>query len=331
MLRLHFTGDDLARVRVATAPDPLWEILLSLHQLPARTGSTVFGRWRVAVRTRLPAQAGMVRHLAPPVGYSPDFLTPPAGTHDLDEGIDAVLATPRRRLRTDLELFAAGRAPAPWTRRLADGDRDTLHLLGRALRSYHDRGLAPYWNHIRARVDSDRAVRARALLDGGYEHLLASLHPAVRWRFPVLEMRYPEHRDLHLGGRGLLLIPSFFCWRMPITVQDPDLPPVLVYPIEHDPYWLTQGPQRSMSTLAALVGGTRATVLEAMADDVTTTGLARRLAISAASASQHATTLREAGLCTTHRDGNTVHHTLTPLGRALLNNQLPGTPFLPPP
>ena len=32
-LRLHFTAEDLLRTRVLTAPDPMWEIVLSLHHL----------------------------------------------------------------------------------------------------------------------------------------------------------------------------------------------------------------------------------------------------------------------------------------------------------
>lgn len=52
----------------------------------------------------------------------------------------------------------------------------------------------------------------------------------------------------------------------------------------------------------------------------TTGELARRADISAASASQHATVLRQAGLVSTHRQGNTVRHTLSPLGAELLNS-----------
>ena len=33
MLRIHFTAEDLTRVRVRADPHPLWEVLLSLHLL----------------------------------------------------------------------------------------------------------------------------------------------------------------------------------------------------------------------------------------------------------------------------------------------------------
>ncbi|MFD9949153.1 ArsR/SmtB family transcription factor [Nonomuraea sp. NPDC059022] len=51
---------------------------------------------------------------------------------------------------------------------------------------------------------------------------------------------------------------------------------------------------------------------------MTTTQLAEALHLSAPTASRHAATLREAGLITTQRRGQSVLHTRTPLGTALL-------------
>jgi DNA-binding transcriptional ArsR family regulator len=54
-------------------------------------------------------------------------------------------------------------------------------------------------------------------------------------------------------------------------------------------------------------------------DGCSTGEVARRLHISAAAASQHTTVLRNAGLLVSRRDRNSVLHTLTPLGRAMLD------------
>ncbi|WP_067543171.1 ArsR/SmtB family transcription factor [Nocardia crassostreae] len=70
--------------------------------------------------------------------------------------------------------------------------------------------------------------------------------------------------------------------------------------------------------LSALLGRTRAAVLEAIADGGSTTLLAQRLGVSPATASEHAAVLREAGLVASIRVRNSVHHNLTPLGVALL-------------
>ncbi|MBT2404775.1 MULTISPECIES: helix-turn-helix domain-containing protein [unclassified Streptomyces] len=49
-----------------------------------------------------------------------------------------------------------------------------------------------------------------------------------------------------------------------------------------------------------------------------TTGLARRIGVSNATASAHASALRAAGLLTTTRTGRSVHHARTPLAELLL-------------
>jgi DNA-binding MarR family transcriptional regulator len=50
----------------------------------------------------------------------------------------------------------------------------------------------------------------------------------------------------------------------------------------------------------------------------TTSELAALLGVTPSAVSKHTAILREAGLISTHRDRNTVLHSLTPLGSALL-------------
>ncbi|MFF6774497.1 helix-turn-helix domain-containing protein [Streptomyces sp. NPDC012637] len=320
MLRIHFTGNDLAGVRMAAQPDVLWETILSFHRLRDRRGSVVYGEWRSEARIRLGGETRLLAALVPSRGYFPDFLTPPQGILGLDEGLDAVRATPPGRLRTELALIGAARSGRPVVpsalRALAEGGAGMLGRLLTALRGYHRAAVEPYWSHIQARVEADRARRGRALLDGGADELLASLPPMLRWRSPVLEADYPVDRDVHLAGRGLLLQPSYFCRGTPVVLRDPELPPVLVYPITHCEAPTVRAP--GLPSLAKLVGHTRSAVLNAIGDGGTTSELARRAGVSLASASQHAGVLREAGLVATLRHGNAVLHTLTPLGAALL-------------
>ncbi|MET7717861.1 winged helix-turn-helix domain-containing protein [Streptomyces sp. NPDC005407] len=320
MLRIHFTGDDLARVRMAVRPDELWETILSFHRLRERRRALVFGEWRSETRARLNGETRLLAPMVPPQGYFPDFLTPPEGGSGLDAGLEALRATPPGRLHSELALAAAGRGGAAVLpgrlAALAEGDPEPLARLVGVLRSYYRAAIEPYWPHIQARVEADRAVRGRALLDGGAGELLASLPPVLRWRAPVLEADYPVERELHLDGRRLLLQPSFFCRGTPVVYRDAALPPVLVYPAVHNcapAFSETGGP-----SLGKLVGHTRSAVLQAIRFGCTTSELARRAGVSLASASQHAAVLREAGLVVTLRHGNAVLHTLTPLGAALL-------------
>lgn len=59
-------------------------------------------------------------------------------------------------------------------------------------------------------------------------------------------------------------------------------------------------------------------VLFPLAEEHTTSGLARRLAVSDATASAHAAALRGAGLITTVRAGRSVRHRRTDLGSLLV-------------
>ncbi|GAA3344174.1 winged helix-turn-helix domain-containing protein [Amorphoplanes nipponensis] len=316
MLRIHFTTDDVARVRVAAEPDPLWETVISVFRLRRPGPDLVFGRWhRHALRASRRSDVSMLARLVHQT-YFPDFLTPAEGAASLSSALDAVMATPVSRLRTDMARLARTGTPmTPWMRQLAEGDPGTLRQLAGALRSHHDSVVAPFGKDAQAQVDADRGRRARVLLDQGAEGLLNSFRPMMRWERPVLEVDVPQHRTLHLNGRGLLLVPSYLSFGTPDVLFDPELPPVLVYPIEHCL-------SRSLATgtaLSALIGPTRAAVLESLADGRTTSELARRVGVSRASVSQHTAVLRDAGLLHTVRAGKAVLHSITPLGTSLLS------------
>ncbi|WP_405873241.1 winged helix-turn-helix domain-containing protein [Streptomyces sp. NBC_00005] len=320
-VRIHFTDDDLAQIRLAQAPDPMWEALLSMHMLQTDTASAVFGGWRHTVRRRLTAPVGALLRLAPPVGYSADFLTPAAGGSGLDAGVGALLSTPRQRLGHDLvELARAGRRLPSWARLLADGDKDAVRHLGRLHRHYFATALAPWWSRVRSRFEAERAAHSRYLADGDLGGLLNTLHPGLVWRRPVLEVTgLGVDRDVHLDGRGLLVLPSYFCWRSPTLLKDPALPCVVVYPMPHETALSTANGLRSLN---ALLGRTRAEILESVADrGVTTTELAHDTGVSPATASHHVGILRKAGLLSTCRAGRAVLHTVTPLGLALLDGR----------
>ncbi|MDO3701107.1 winged helix-turn-helix domain-containing protein [Micromonospora sp. C28SCA-DRY-2] len=327
MLKIYFSGEDILRTRVAPGADPVWELVLSLHLLQGRSRDPLMANWRRSVAQGLRQESASERlrlllALNPPRGYFPDFLTPYQSVDGFEAGLDAVRGTPIPLLQRDLTLLAAGTTLPETASALARGEPEALRQLTAAMEQYRSLAINPYWARIQAAVEADRTRRARALLDGGVEGLLGSLRPAMRWESGMLEVRdYPDSRELHLDGRGLLLVPSFFCARTPVALLDPALPPVLVYPVDRlgglEPGGA--GSAAGREALAALLGRTRAAVLEASDDGCTTGEMARRLRISPAAASQHATVLRNAGLLVSQRDRNTVLHTLTPLGRAMLD------------
>lgn len=329
MLRIHFTSADLVRTRISSTPDPMWELALSIHLLRYRGTDPLLGGWKNRMVNDLKPggalrdQVGLLLALNPPVGYFPDFLTPPEAAAGFAPGLEAVLSTSKDRLRK--EINALGDAQGALSGIVDDvggGATRALGELGTAISLYHEAAIAPMWDRVRTAVDADRGLRARTMLESGTEGLLNTLHPTVRFDGSVLEIsEYPSDRDVYLEGRGLQLVPSYFKTpSKPVCLFDPELPPVLVYSVHHE---ARAAVVRSQEALAALLGRTRAAVVELLADGSTTTELARRLDVSPAAASQHVAVLREAGLVHSLRDRNTVLHTLTPLGHAMLAGRSP--------
>ncbi len=331
MLRIHLTADDLARVRVSVL-GALAEAQLSLRVLKRQDNAALFGGWRETARKGLPSStAPLARFLAHPTMGLVDLFTLAGGPlRDPEEMEDRVSGMPLEPLRLEVESFPrlAARRPA-WLGRLGHDAEDSARL-GSALRAWYDHGLGPHWDRIRNHLEGERTAYARFVVDGGVQALLGSLRPAVRWSPPVLEIPayrpYGPYSEIHLGGRGLTIAPSFFACAaaaLYMPMDDPDGPMLLMVPALRDPVaaagvWADRS---RTDPLATLLGRTRAAVLESIGDGCTTGSLAVRLRISPAGASQHATVLRQAGLIGSRRDGGRVFHHLTELGIALLSGR----------
>ncbi|MER5354501.1 winged helix-turn-helix domain-containing protein [Kitasatospora sp. NPDC002551] len=335
MLRIHFTHDDLTRVRIARAPDPLAETVLSLSLVQARdVGGAALEGWRSRTRKRLRPEQGMLFELATAAGAAgaPEaFLH--AATDSLPDSLEHTWSLSRRRWAADLRVLEYLRPGTPrWVRELHGGSREWRTVVDRRLREYHAFAVAPYWSQLLAAAHTERTLRALAVADSGLDGLLGSLHPDIRWESPVLTVPCPLDVDVRLRGTGIVLVPTFF-WPEPLALTDnrgPEHPLVLHYPLARDlatyrTVWAASAADPA-GALVALLGATRARTLRAAADPAGTAELARRTGTSAATASHHATVLRAAGLLTTERTGSGVRHTLTPLGQALLDDRPPTEP-----
>jgi DNA-binding transcriptional ArsR family regulator len=257
--------------------------------------------------------------VVPASGNLPDFLAPEGAT-SLEEAVDIVTSTPDPLIRNDLATLP--HPAAPWAVDLADGRVSARKELASAFRDYHDQVLELLWPEIEHVVETDLRFRAWQLATKGVAATVESLHPGIRWCDGVVEVDGPLDADVELAGRGLHLMPSL--WTRPgFTMSWAQ--PTLVYPLGRFA-WLAPAATTSRGDpLAAVLGTTRARVLRALADEHTTSGLARALGISLASASTHAAVLRDAGLVTSRRQGQSVRHTLTSLGAQWASNDRPST------
>jgi DNA-binding transcriptional ArsR family regulator len=330
VLRIRFTAADLMRTRVAPTLGPLAETLFAARLLQRNDDGGLFDGWRWHARSPSRSDSSLLRPLFGGDGYLLDLFTLTGRASSLEEGLDALLAAPRSLLRGEIDGIATHRALPSRIRALADGDRDSLLGLAAAIRDVHYAAVGRAWSRLSAYLDAANTTYGQVLATGGVERLLATFHPLARWRPPVLEISWcGPSRDLDLHGRGLILVPSVFCSPRPMafhSLADQAAPELLIFPAirglgDLAAAWALG--ERHARALVALLGRTRAAVLEAIGDGCTTTELARRVGVSPPSASQHAAVLRDANLLVTRRVGKSVHHSLTSLGVALLNSASP--------
>lgn len=306
---MRFTAEDLLQVRFADRPAPLLELAMAIATY--QRGDAVFASW--TRRTRLPREAHALLELVPPNAAGPLFLDP--FSEGLEDGLDTVLSTPPGYARAELTRTSR---PTPLTKGLAGRDRDAWRTLEDALRGAHDAVIARDRHRIQASFDADLAWRRMHLAERGVGAALAGVYPGSRWTGTTLEVDVPEDSEHSPAGRGLTLLPSAFWTGRPMIGSHSDGSMLLLYPA------LTPLPLVDPSpgdALAALLGRTRAAILELLVEHRTTSELALRLGISAPSASAHTKTLRGAGLVVTRRTGKAVRHVVTPLGMRLLRHR----------
>jgi DNA-binding transcriptional ArsR family regulator len=316
---LRFTMNDWASVRFAEAPGPLVETVLGLAELRRQPNGIGASRWASRARLAFPAAARPLLELVPASGPWPTFLDP--AISDLDDALVVVAATPRLVLRRQLAAtWRRAQAPPAWLKALADGDPEAMRTLVHALRAFNVACVAPHWPQILASFRGDVTERMAVLAGRGLGEVFGTLHRDLAWRDGALvrSSTVGLPGEFWLDGRGLQILPSVL-WTGPPLFAVPQLTlgaSAVIY-AARTPAGL-QG-VREPRALAALIGRTRAAVLEALREPCSTAELAARVGIGAPSASEHAAVLRDADLIQTIRCGRGVRHSLTPLGRNLLN------------
>lgn len=326
-VRVWFTVADMGRVRLAD-PDPFGETLFALVALRAATAVPELAAWRRRTGRELSPIVRPLLDIWPGRGASLDLLSL-AGPHDdFGASVEVLRGAPRSALEAEVAHFArsAGTIPSPLAS-LLHADPASRRALAAGLTEFHDRAIDPYWPIIRRHVDRHRDELGAGLSAGGLEEVFASLaHVGVRWSPPVLELPSalpgaPPY-DLHLDGRGLTLLPAFFFPPIAHLFRDTQAlaPDLVVYQVDAPPWLACE--DIPATELAAVLGPARSDVLRALGGrSRSTSELARATGMSPSSASEHAKSLRNAGLVTSTRAGRAVRHAATQLGVRLLRNQ----------
>ncbi|MGW1406735.1 DUF5937 family protein [Streptomyces sp. NPDC002403] len=326
MISYSATADDVAKVRFSMSP--LGETVYSFRTLASPSRRSQHQPWVDDILGRLKGvDLRLLRAVIPATGYVPDFLTPaPAGSPgDVESELEAVRATEPAHFVDEVAwMLGDTGTPAGWRREAAslhrkmlDEPEKAIEQITQLLRVYWKLALEPYWQRLYGGLVSDVRSRMRLMENAGAASVFSALNERIGWRDDRLSVRSAYQFEETLGGQGIVLVPSVFCGPEVLTMLPP-LQPMIVYPRPGAAdIWHHDGQDRH-SSLAALLGGVRASVLEALLMPASTGELAAQVDVTPGAISQHVSVLRGCDLVTSHRSGQRVIHSLTETGEALV-------------
>jgi DNA-binding transcriptional ArsR family regulator len=314
--------EDLLAVRFAVSP--VWETQAAVQALADERGRCYHEPWLRLVQARAARMdLSPLPAVLPRRGYVPDFLVPPPRTPR--PGIGAQLAEIRatgpaqvaRELAACRDTVHDERHRRLITSLLTDPERARDQLAARLHQAWASL-VAPFWVRLRALLDRDIEEHSRTLAGHGLRRVLGELHPKIRWTRRGLSLGDRSGRTVEVGERGFLLMPSAYLWPHAAAVVEAPWLPTIIYPAAGIAglWQASPAPDRA---LERLLGRTRARILTALDQPLSTTALAALTGLSPAGTSRHLLALRDTGLLATARHGHQVRYSRTELGSALLS------------
>lgn len=321
-LTLVFGRDDPARVRFAVSP--LFETMAALRVLLDPQRSRYHLPWLDSVRPavqRLDLRPLLA--LSPRSGWTPDFLTPiPSGPGtDITGQLAQVAATPPRQVAAEIRRSLTERTgdpPGDGAWQLLDDPAATRALLTDLMEQCWQLLIAPHWPRLHDLLQADVRYRTQLLGDYGLERMLGGLHQRIRWTGYAMVIDWPGQTARHrLDGDGLVLIPAAFIWPSLAPVIDPPARKALAYPARGIAELWQPARTAGSAALARLLGASRASLLESLAEPASTSTLARRHDLAPSTVSEHLAALHGAQLITRQRHRHAVIYQQAPLGAEL--------------
>jgi hypothetical protein len=320
----EFGAADLAGLRFAHSP--MAELVASVLALRGGGAPWLRPDWSVRTAAALAGWPTFRAVLFGPLGHAPDFLTPvpSVARPSFADELAVISATPADQVVAEVMAGWAGHPVPAEIDRFARSPRAALDTLVRELREYHAAAIAPLWAGLCGAAEAEIATRVRVFAERSPRTLFDGLHPRVGWDGSALLLKYPDKSGQWSGGgRDLTLLPTAFA--------GPDVYAMTASPAGRSLWYAPRGygnvwsapAAEPKAALSALLGPTRAAVLTLLAVPISTTEVADRLNLAAATASHHLTTLRDAGLITPSRAGRRLLYQRTALGDQLAAAQVP--------
>src|SRR5215467_427327 len=277
------TRDDLLAVHFALSP--VWETQAAVQAVADQRARRYHEPWLQLVQARAarldlaPLLAVLSRR-----GYVPDFLTPPPRIPRprLRDQLAEISVTPPALVARELERCrdtADDEATRRLLARLLDDPVRARNQLVARLHEAWAAMMAPFWVRISTLLDRDIDDRSRTLARHGLRRVLDELHPKIRWTKRGLALSDHTGRTVEVGEPGFLLMPSAYLWPHVAVITDEPWLPTLVYPATGIA-GLWQRPPAPHEALERLLGRTRAIILTALDQPVSTAALAAQIGLS---------------------------------------------------
>ncbi len=314
-----FGEDDLLRTRFAVSP--LTELVAATYVLRQPRRFPPHRRW---VESAAPRVAGLRLGLlfaVNPLGRTrwPNFnAPPPLNPHPrIEDELARVASTDPEIVHADLHRAYPEGIP-PEARPFLDDTEPAVSELVAQMSTFWAATLKPWWDRMSAFLESEIAARARRLVTTGGVAAFADLDPTASWDGRTLSVAAVrmEPRTVHLGGRGLLLLPSVLAFGAWPRVEAPWDPALTYQPPGIGDVWLQH--VDAGVALADLLGRRRASLLRTLDRPASTRALADRTGWSPGGVSTHLGVLLRAGLVARRRDGREVNYSRTATGDALV-------------
>jgi DNA-binding transcriptional ArsR family regulator len=322
-VRFEVGAEDLVRTRFALSP--VFELQNVLRALTGPHRRGVPEAWLARLRPRFarlraddPAVDAVLALHTEQEGAT--FLCPPPDRlgQTIDDDLAALRAAPPAAARVEIEFYLARRSDTGAAARAVLTGPDVLERLAVALSATWSGLLADDWPRMRLLCERDVVHRAAELGRAGWAAALDGLHPKVSWRDGGIEIDGRTRDTIALAGRGLLLVPSVFVWPEIAFYADEPWPKAIVYPARGVATLLEDGPRPAPGHLPALLGRSRALLLDSLADAASTSQLARAFGMTTGAVGDHLAVLLRSGLVTRARAGRSVLYVRTALGDSLI-------------
>ncbi len=316
-VEVEVSGASMLAARVAISP-----LMTLVGALLDTLGDRPDSPWRRILRERARGlDPGPLAVFGQRGGVLPDNLLPlpPRPGITFQEQISALRAQPESLIAHDLATRFDGPLPPELLPFAASPGAETSRFCD-ALVVYWEKLLAPSWPRMQRLLEREVLLLGHTLATDGLVPTLAGLHPELAYADGRLRFHSNAvFQRSYVADKPLLLIP-LACEQQRILANEghPDAT-VIAYGARGSAELWGEGIREPGAELAALLGGTRATIALALALPATTTDIAEQLELSPSTVSRHLSELVATGLADRARRGPAVYYRLTVRGNALLD------------